>query len=284
MTSLTVPITRWQPGQPPAAIPDAVAIEEPLEIRVGGRGVAVTMRTPGHDRELAAGFLFTEGVLRHRDDLLDLLLCRTQPDAASGNIADAHLAPSVAVDFTRLTRHVFSASSCGLCGKSTIDAVFQAFPPVASAARFPASLLATLPARLAAAQPGFDATGGVHASALFSADGTLRLLREDVGRHNALDKLIGHAFLADTLPLSDTILLVSGRLSFELVQKSVAAGIPLIAGIGAPSSLAIECARRAGQTLVGFLRPDRFNLYTPPTHLSANGVRPLDASFYRLSP
>ncbi|WP_438480221.1 formate dehydrogenase accessory sulfurtransferase FdhD [Oleiharenicola lentus] len=262
MNSTAIQLTRWKKDSEPSTEADRVAVEEPLEIRVNGRSVAVTMRTPGHDRELAAGFLFTEGVLKRADELLDLLVCKTQPEAASGNVVDAQVAASVGVDFERLTRHVFSASSCGLCGKATIDALFQNFPPVTSAARFSAEDIAALPEKLRAAQPGFGATGGVHASALFSADGTLRVLREDVGRHNALDKVIGQALLAGELPLSETILLVSGRVSFELVQKALAAGIPLIAGIGAPSSLAVECAQRGGQTLVGFLRVDKMNVYT----------------------
>ena len=268
-----VTLTRWTKGGALGLVADAVAVEEPLEIRVNGRSVAVTMRTPGHDRELAAGFLLTESVLTRGEELLDLLVCKTQPDAASGNVVDAQVAASVAVDFARLTRHVFSASSCGLCGKATVDAVFQSFPPVESAAQFSPEMMATLPEKLRAAQPGFGATGGVHASALFGADGALRVLREDVGRHNALDKVIGHALLAGALPLHDVVLLVSGRVSFELVQKALAAGVPVIAGIGAPSSLAIECAQRGGQTLVGFVRADRMNVYSGAERLGLGATR-----------
>jgi FdhD protein len=206
--------------------------------------------------------LLTEGVIKEVDDLLDLLVCRTLPEGNAGNVVDAQVRPSRVVDFDRLTRHVFSASSCGLCGKATIDSVFQAFPAIESEATFDPGMIATLPEQLRAAQPGFGATGGLHASALFSGDGTLRILREDVGRHNALDKALGHALLGGELPLRNTVLLVSGRVSFELVQKALAAGIPLLAGIGAPSSLAVDCARRGGQTLVGFLRSDRMNIYT----------------------
>jgi FdhD protein len=243
---------------------DALAVEEPLEIRVNGRSVAVTMRTPGHDRELAAGFLFSEGVIRTADDLLDILVCRTLPDGQQGNIVDAQVRPELAVDFDRLTRHVFSASSCGLCGKATLDSVFQTVRPINSDATFDPALVTTLPRRIQAAQPGFESTGGVHASAIFDCQGQLRVIREDIGRHNALDKVLGYALLnesADGVFLRDSILLVSGRVSFELVQKALAAGIPLIAGIGAPSSLAVECAQRGGQTLVGFLRADRMNVY-----------------------
>lgn len=261
MNSIPAPIIRWKDDRAPEHLADFLAVEEPLEIRVNGRSVAVTMRTPGHDRELAAGFLLTEGVIGNADDLLDLLVCRTLPEGGAGNVVDAQIKPSLAVDFARLTRHVFSASSCGLCGKATIDAVFQKVGAVDSTKDFDPSVIATLPGRLRAAQPGFDVTGGAHASALFSGDGQLLVLREDVGRHNALDKVLGHALLAGGLPLGDAVLLVSGRVSFELVQKALVAGIPLIAGIGAPSSLAVDCARRGGQTLVGFLRADRMNVY-----------------------
>lgn len=261
MHAITAQITRWKDDRASEGALDFVAVEEPLEIRVNGRSVAVTMRTPGHDRELAAGFLLTEGVIKGAGDLLDLLICRTLPEGQAGNIVDAQVNPARSVDFARLTRHVFSASSCGLCGKATLDSIFQTVAPVDDSGMFDPRLIASLPARLRAAQPGFDATGGLHASALFSGEGLLRVVREDVGRHNALDKALGHVLLAGELPLRDAILLVSGRVSFELVQKALVAGVGLIAGIGAPSSLAVECARRGGQTLVGFLRADRMNVY-----------------------
>ena len=261
MKNATVRLRRWREDALELS-EDAVALEEPLEIRVGGHSVAVVMRTPGEDRELAAGFLLTEGVIRGREDLLDLLVCRELPQPRAGNVIDALLAPGVAFDFARLTRHVFSGSGCGVCGKTVLDAVFQRIDPVPDKVRFAPAMLAALPARIAAAQPGFAATGGLHASALAEADGSLACVREDVGRHNALDKVIGRALLDGRLPLGRNALLMSGRVSFELVQKAAAAGIPLIAGIGAPSSLAIECARRAGQTLIGFLRRDRMNIYS----------------------
>lgn len=262
MNSVTAQISRWNAGRSlPENVTDEVAVEEPLEIRVNGHSVAVTMRTPGHDRELAAGFLLTEGVIDNGDDLLDLLICRTLPDGKAGNVVDAQVSPRLTVDFARLTRHVFSSSSCGLCGKATLESVFQKFPMIKSDAVYDPGLIATLPERLQAAQPGFGVTGGLHASALFGGDGELRVLREDVGRHNALDKVLGHALLAGGLPLSDALLLVSGRVSFELTQKALSAGVPFVAGIGAPSSLAVECARGSGQTLVGFLRSDRMNIY-----------------------
>lgn len=274
MSTAPVAVFRWEPGAPFARIEDAVAIEEPLEIRVGGRSVAVVMRTPGHERELAAGFLLTEGIIREPGDLLDVLVCRDLPDGASGNVVDAILARPDAVDFAKLTRNVFSASSCGLCGKATLDAVRQAFPAAADGPPFAPEILAGLPAQLQSAQPGFAASGGLHASALFDRGGTLLALREDVGRHNALDKLLGWALRDGRLPLRDHALLVSGRISFELVQKALAAGIPLIAGIGAPSTLAIDCARQGNQTLVGFLRPGRMNAYGGAERLgAAGGVR-----------
>ncbi len=273
MNSVTAQISRWNADRSqPESITDELAVEEPLEIRVNGHSVAVTMRTPGHDRELAAGFLLTEGVITSGDDLLDLLVCRTLPDGKAGNVVDAQVSSRVTVDFARLTRHVFSSSSCGLCGKATLESVFQKFPGIKSAAVYDPGLIATLPERLQAAQPGFDATGGLHASALFGGDGDLRVVREDIGRHNALDKVLGHALLAGWLPLGDAQLLVSGRVSFELMQKAVAAGVPFVAGIGAPSSLAAECARRSGQTLVGFLRADRMNIYAGAERLHRANV------------
>jgi len=279
MFSTSVSILRWQSAKVAEAIADELAVEEPLEIRVNGRSVAVTMRTPGYDRELAAGFLFTEGVIRSADDLLDLLVCRDLPDGQQGNIIDAQVRRELAIDFDRLTRHVFGTSSCGLCGKATLDSVFQSTPPVDSDATFDPAVVTTLPRRIQAMQPGFDSTGGLHASALFNNEGQLRVIREDVGRHNALDKVIGHALLAGDMnksPLRDTMLLVSGRVSFELVQKALVAGIPLIAGIGAPSSLAVECAQRGGQTLVGFLRADRMNVYAGAKRLGLAAMAELE--------
>lgn len=265
----SVAVSRWMAAGAAKEEMDRVAVEEPLEIRVADHSVAVVMRTPGHDRELAAGFLLTEGVIRKTEDLLDVLLCREQDGGISGNVVNAVASSAVKVDFERLTRHVFSSSSCGVCGKATLDAVMQNFPAVGAGPRFKAAQLATLPARLRAAQPGFDATGGLHACVLFSSDGQTEIIREDVGRHNAVDKVLGRALLDGRLPLSSHGLLLSGRVSFELVQKALAAGVPLVAGIGAPSSLAIECARTGGVTLIGFLRADRFNVY-------AGGERLLD--------
>jgi FdhD protein len=241
---------------------DRLAAEEPLEIRVEGRSVAVVMRTPGHDDELAAGFLLTESAIRSADDLREISRCRDLDPDAAGNALDVTLAPDHRTDLDALTRHVFTSSSCGVCGKATIESVFQQFPPVDSPIAVSPEILLSLPEKLREAQATFQKTGGLHASALFDERGNLESLREDVGRHNALDKVIGRALLDGRLPLHDRILLVSGRISFELVQKALAAGIPIIAGISAPSSLAVDLARRGGQTLVGFLRERSFNVYT----------------------
>ncbi len=257
----TVAIARHEGAAAPVVRDDAIAAEEPLEIRVGGQSVAVVMRTPGHDRELAAGFLVTEGIVRRREDVLDLIYCRGDGGKPEENILDVILAPGAKVDLARLTRHVFTSSSCGICSKATIAAVQAQFPPIAEPLAPRRPVLAALPDRLRAAQAAFDATGGLHASALFEADGTLRVVREDVGRHNALDKVVGHAFFAEGLPLAGTILLVSGRVSFEIMQKALAAGIPAVAAISAPTSAAVEFARASGQVLVGFLRGERMNVY-----------------------
>ncbi|MDB6168759.1 MAG: Sulfur carrier protein FdhD [Verrucomicrobia bacterium] len=256
-----VPIARHEGAAPASLRDDAVAAEEPLEIRVGGRSVAVVMRTPGHDRELAAGFLVTEGIIRRREEVFDLIHCRNDGGQPEENILDAVLAPGAVVDFERLTRHVFTSSSCGICSKATIDAVRTQFPPIEAPIAPSREILASLPAKLRAAQQAFDATGGLHASALFDQAGVLQAVREDVGRHNALDKVVGHAFFAERLPLRGAVLLVSGRVSFEIMQKALAAGIPVVAAISAPTSAAVEFAQASGQALVGFLRGERMNVY-----------------------
>lgn len=255
----TLRVRRWRAGEGWRASSDHVVIEEPLEIRVDTHPVAVMMRTPGHDEELVAGFLLTEGVVRRRADLAGV---RPHPRNRSGNVVNAFLAPGVAFDLKRLTRHVFGASSCGLCGKASVEAVRQQFPPVRDRSRVTFEVLAGLPELMRAGQSAFDTTGGLHAAALFGTDGRLRCLREDVGRHNAVDKVVGRALLDGELPLRDAVLVVSGRASFEILQKALGAGIAIIAAVGAPSSLAVEFARRARQTLVGFLRADRLNVYS----------------------
>lgn len=255
---LTHRIVRFRDGVA-TACDDAVATEEPLELRVGGRSVAVVMRTPGHDRELAAGFLLTEGLLARRDDLLDLIRCG--PEGSTGNVLDAVLAPGVTPDWERLSRHLFTSASCGICSKAGIEALQAARPRPVRPVRPRTAVLAELPARLRAAQEAFGATGGLHGAALFSVAGELECAREDVGRHNAVDKVIGEAFLRDALPGPDRILLVSGRVSFEIVQKAGAAGLGCIAAVSAPTTAAVALAAATGQTLVGFLRGGQMNVY-----------------------
>jgi FdhD protein len=245
---------------------DWVAREEPLEIRLKGRSVAVTMRTPGHDEELACGFLVSEGLLSKRAEVVEIGHCQSAEEP--GNILNVFVAPSVSVNFEELTRHVFASSSCGLCGKATIDSVQQRFPPIASELRVRAAVLITMPEQLRKAQVAFEKTGGLHAAGLFDLEGQLLVAREDVGRHNAVDKVIGWAFLKDQLPLSQTVLLVSGRASFEIMQKALAASIPLVAAVSAPSSLAVEFARESRQTLIGFLRGQTFNIYSHPERVT----------------
>jgi FdhD protein len=257
-------VQRRRVGTPAEELRDDLAVEEPLEIRVEGRPVAVTMRTPGHDEELAAGFLLTEGVIGARDDIVSIRpAAARQGGRAEANIVDVILRRPEAVDFTRLTRHVFTGSSCGLCGKATIAAVHArspAFPPEAGP-RVEAGVLTAMAASLGKAQETFRRTGGLHAAALFAPDGTLHLLREDVGRHNAVDKVLGHLLLGGTVQPSAVVLLVSGRVAFEIVQKALAARVAFIAAISAPTSLAVDFARSSGQTLVGFLRDGRMNVY-----------------------
>ena len=260
------PIWKWQAGQPLRPDHDELAIEEPVEIRVRGRAVSVTMRTPGHDDELAAGFLLTEGLIRRPNDILKIEACGRNEE---GNLINVLLAPDVHVDFERLTRHVFASSSCGLCGKATIDAVRGQFPSITNNASVSSDVLQSLPDKMRQAQDTFSRTGGLHAAALFDVDGNLLVLREDVGRHNAVDKVLGHALLKDRLPLDRHILLVSGRSSFEIMQKALAGRIPIVAAVSAPSSLAVEFANEAGQTLVGFLREGRMNIYAHPERVAA---------------
>ncbi len=240
---------------------DVLAREEPLEIRVEGKSIAVVMRTPGHDDELVAGFLLTEGILSRAEDLFEISPCPTADEAGEGNVYEVLLRNPDPQQLDQLTRHVFSASSCGICGKATIDSVMANFPPIEHPVQVSADVLLGLPAKLRQAQETFEQTGGLHASALFTLDGELVALREDVGRHNALDKVLGQALLNNALPLDQMILLVSGRISFELMQKALAGRISVVAGISAPSSLAVEFGEQSGQTVVGFLRGEGFNAY-----------------------
>ncbi|MFF5308634.1 formate dehydrogenase accessory sulfurtransferase FdhD [Streptomyces massasporeus] len=246
--------------------PDTLVAEEPMEIRLNGKPLAITMRTPGDDFALAAGFLVSEGVLAGQQDLQNIVYCAgaTADGANTYNVVDVKTAPGVVIPDITLERNVYTTSSCGLCGKASLDAVrTTARWPLADTPRVRISpeLLATLPDRLRAAQRVFDRTGGLHAAALFSEEGELLDVREDVGRHNAVDKLVGRALQNGELPLSRTVLLVSGRASFELAQKAVMAGIPVLAAVSAPSSLAVDLAAETGLTLVGFLRGSSMNVY-----------------------
>jgi len=265
---MTAPVTlqHYDRGQVETRA-DVTASEEPLEIRVEGRSVAVVMRTPGHDEELVAGFLLSEGVVKSARDILEISQCPSTGNT-HGNIVDVLLGGAV-VNWESLTRHVFSASSCGLCGKTSIESVFQSFQPVSADWHVSAALITTLPAKLRAEQETFASTGGLHASAIFDAAGDLLVLREDVGRHNALDKVLGYGLRMKLLPFDQHILMVSGRVSFELMQKALAAGVPIIAAISAPSSLAVDFAQDSGQTLIGFLRGQTMNVYTHPQRIIA---------------
>ncbi|MBN6037393.1 formate dehydrogenase accessory sulfurtransferase FdhD [Amycolatopsis sp. 195334CR] len=246
--------------------PDVLAAEEPLEIRVGGRALAVTMRTPGHDVELAHGFLLSEGVLGSREDVRTARYCDSVDDHGRNtyNVLDLALAEGVPAPDTGVERNFYTTSSCGVCGKAALDAVKlkTRFAPGGSEFALTADLLAKLPDQLRARQKVFDATGGLHGAALFDASGELLVVREDVGRHNAVDKVLGWALLEGRVPLPGAGLLVSGRASFELVQKAAMAGLPMLAAVSAPSSLAVELAEENGITLVGFLRGESMNIYT----------------------
>jgi FdhD protein len=259
---------------------DMLAVEEPLEIRLGfrengkltHRAISITMRTPGDDAALAAGFLFTEGIVKDRDQVESIRHCGLKIGSGKGAIERASalnsntirvdLRDDIAVDLKRLERHFYTTSSCGVCGKSSIEVLKTGAKPIAeNGFTVSADTIHKLPHALRGSQDIFDQTGGLHASALFDLDGNIDVIKEDVGRHNALDKVIGEKFLAGELPLNDRILMVSGRASFELVQKALMAGIPILAAVGAPSSLAVELAREFGMTLIGFVRDHRFNIY-----------------------
>jgi FdhD protein len=263
---LTVPVQKVD-GDSSAPVQDLLAVEEPLEIRLGQKSVSITMRTPGHDFELAAGFLFTEGILHDAAEIREI---RWSPPHTNGNprqlgnSVTVELNPGVEVDLDRLERHFYTTSSCGVCGKASIEAIQMQGCPVLprNEPLVATTVIHELPATLRREQAVFDRTGGLHAAALFDPQGKLQLLREDVGRHNAVDKLIGSQMLAGRTPLSGHLLLVSGRASFELLQKALMAGIPILAAVGAPSSLAVETAQRFNMTLLGFVRDGRFNIYS----------------------
>ncbi|MDX5571544.1 formate dehydrogenase accessory sulfurtransferase FdhD [Streptomyces sp. ID01-9D] len=245
--------------------PDTLAAEEPMEIRVGGRPLAVTMRTPGDDFDLAAGFLVGEGVVHRAGDVAGIRYCAgaTADGGNTYNVVDVALAPGVPAPDPSLERNFYTTSSCGLCGKAGLDAVRTSavWSVAEDPLRIGTDVLTALPDRLRAAQRVFDSTGGLHAAGLFTADGELLCLREDVGRHNAVDKVVGHALRSGLLPLRGSVLMVSGRASFELVQKAVMVGVPMLAAVSAPSSLAVDLAAESGLTLVGFLRGASMNVY-----------------------
>ena len=237
---------------------DEVTVEEPLEIRIAGEAVATTMRTPGNDEELAAGFLLSEGIVRNRADLHAL-------SSSAENVINVELEPNVKFAPLATQRFGTISSSCGLCGKKSIEFILQHFSPIDFAkdqARIAETTLLDLPNKLSAAQGNFARTGGIHAAGVFDVAGNAIVVREDIGRHNAVDKVIGRAFLDDLLPLRQHVLIVSGRSSLEIVQKALAARIPIVAAVSAPSSLAVNFSREGGQTLIGFLRPPTFNVYS----------------------
>jgi len=251
--------------------PETLAVEEPLELRLNGTALTVTMRTPGSDVELAQGFLLTEGVIGHRDDIARVEYCRgTGEDGANTyNVLDVRLAEDVPTPSLDVTRNFYTTSSCGVCGKGSIDAVrtISQYSPGDDPTVVAAETLSAMPDQLRGAQKVFASTGGLHGAALFDADGTMLVVREDIGRHNAVDKTIGWALEHHRIPLTGTVLLVSGRASFELTQKAVMAGIPVLAAVSAPSSLAVDLASQAGLTLVAFLRGESMNVYTRPDRI-----------------
>jgi FdhD protein len=256
---VTMPIHRVLGGDAPAAAQDLLAVEEPLQIRINGRDVSITMRTPGHDAELAAGFLFTEGILTSRAGLISI--------ECAENSVNVTLAADVDPG---TSRNFYTTSSCGVCGKASIESLHAAGCEMLprGEVRIAPETIHGLPQILLAAQATFEHTGGLHGAALFDQSGKLEAIREDVGRHNAVDKLIGAAFLEDRMPLNENVLLLSGRASFELIQKAIMARIPIVAAVGAPSSLAVETAMRFGMTLLGFVRDGRFNIYSGASRIS----------------
>ena len=253
------------------AVEEALAVEEPLEIRLGGRRFTLTMRTPGHDQELAAGFLLAEGFISSRAEIGEIRRVRrrkTQPD----NIIDVILQVRSEDLRERLKRNFAISSSCGVCGKTSIESIQRRIAPLRDLSRIaPAAMLRLVP-RMREAQAAFAATGGLHAAAIFDRSGNLRVLREDIGRHNAVDKAIGRCVMEGAVPLADSVMTVSGRASFEIVQRAAVAGIPILAAVSAPSSLAVELADEAGVTLVGFLRGAGFNVYAHPERVT--GLEP----------
>ncbi len=248
-----------------APVADVAAAEEPLEIRLGGLPFVVIMRTPGSDRELAAGFLLSEQIVRQPSEIAAMRYCTDDDGHETSNVLNVWLEGDAATRAAAAVagkRHVTASSSCGVCGRRSIDDLMEGVRPLTSTWTVPQAVISSLPDRLRAGQRAFDETGGIHAAGLFARDGSLVAIAEDVGRHNAVDKIAGAELLAGRLPLSERILFVSGRTSFEIVQKAVCAGVPVVASVSAPSSLAIDLARDANLTLLGFVRGGTFNIYT----------------------
>ena len=272
-----VMITRWE-GSHSRSAADSVAEEEPLEIRINGESLAVTMRTPGDDVDLAAGFLLAEGIVREPDEILSMAYCMDPANPDLRNIVNVYLRTGwdSGKDPTNWERRFTSTSSCGLCGKARIEAVACLSPPLpASGFKVSPDLLCSLPELMRSAQQAFDRTGGLHAAGLFDSTGRLLVLREDVGRHNAVDKVVGNELLKERLPLSDRILMVSGRASFEIMQKAAVSRTPVVCAVSAPSSLAVQLARDLNITLVGFLREDRMNIYAAPDRVRSCAPAPV---------
>ena len=251
-------IIRWEKGHRPRRATDELAREEPLEIRVDDRPLSVTMRTPGHDEELAVGLLVSEGLIHRREQVVNTA---SHPRNKDRNVIGVFLADGVEIDFTRLARNTFVSASCGLCGKASIQSVRRQFRPIRNPVRVGAETLLALPDKLRLAQKTFARTGGLHAAGLFDLEGNLLLLREDIGRHNAVDKVLGRGFLDGLLPFDRHVLVVSGRASFEIMQKALAGRISIVLAVSAPSSLAVEFAKASRQTLAGFVRGERMNIY-----------------------
>ena len=277
-SSLAIEVSKVGGGSQRSAT-DHVAIEEPLEIRLGystpdgraRRSISITMRTPGDDAELAAGFLFSESIIRRAEDITSMDPCGPPaPDSGNHNVIGVELGADVKVDLARLQRHFYTTSSCGVCGKTSLDALrITGFEPMpTTGTKFTRDMLTALPDKLRASQHTFDETGGLHAAAAFSSEGVVQSLMEDVGRHNAVDKVVGSLLLQNRLPAHDMGILVSGRASFELMQKTLVAGMPLLAAISAPSSLAVQLAREFNMTLIGFLRGNTFNIYCGESRLA----------------
>jgi FdhD protein len=266
-------VSEWEDGELRRK-DDYLAAEEPLEIRVGDDPLSVTMRTPGHDRELAAGFLFTEGLIQHREQIMKLEIAEPRDGTNRGNVIRAELSPEAAPDFAKMKRHFFAASSCGICGKASIDSIRSRLLAAPNPDfRLDAELLVQMPDALRSSQDVFQRTGGLHAAALFDPRGKLLVLREDIGRHNTVDKVIGWALLEGRVPLADSVLLVSGRGGFDIVQKAIVAGVPVVASVSAPSSLAVQLARELRLTLIGFLRGRRFVIYAGEERVAGNTAK-----------